>query len=178
MRRGGGRGYEYANHVTTWNLVMTGKYSRHISLCRGHCLMRAAGTMFPSFHSFSLSLSRSLSRSLSVLLFFMCSLSLSLTLSFTQFPFFFFATLSVSSFFAILSLSLTSLSPCHFSTTLTELQPGTKIAGARLGSPAQCQTYTHTHTAADTHRHTQRTHLNKHHHCVTKRDVCRSFLKL
>ena len=80
VRRGGGRGYEYANHVTTWNLVMTGKYSRHISLCRGHCLMRAAGTMFPSFHSFSLSLSRSLSRSLSVLLFFMCSLSLSHTL--------------------------------------------------------------------------------------------------
>lgn len=31
--------YEYANLVTVWNLVMSGKCCRHLSLCRGHCLM-------------------------------------------------------------------------------------------------------------------------------------------
>lgn len=41
-RRGGeveGKIYEYANLVTVWNLVMSGKCCRHLSLCRGHCLM-------------------------------------------------------------------------------------------------------------------------------------------
>lgn len=40
--RGGeveGKIYEYANPVTVWNLVMSGKCCRHLSLCRGHCLM-------------------------------------------------------------------------------------------------------------------------------------------
>lgn len=38
---GGGEGkiYEYANFVTVWNLVMSGKRCHHLSLCRGHCLM-------------------------------------------------------------------------------------------------------------------------------------------
>lgn len=34
-----GKIYEYANLVTVWNLVMSGKCCRHLSLCRGHCLM-------------------------------------------------------------------------------------------------------------------------------------------
>lgn len=40
-REGGGgkKIYEYANPVTVWNLVMSGKCCRHLSLCRGHCLM-------------------------------------------------------------------------------------------------------------------------------------------
>ena len=41
-KRGGeveGKIYEYANLVTVWNLVMSGKCCRHLSLCRGHCLM-------------------------------------------------------------------------------------------------------------------------------------------
>lgn len=45
-KRRGGRGgvvkgkiYEYANLVTVWNLVMSGKCCCHLSLCRGHCLM-------------------------------------------------------------------------------------------------------------------------------------------
>lgn len=45
-KKGGGGGgvvkgkiYEYANLVTVWNLVMSGKCCCHLSLCRGHCLM-------------------------------------------------------------------------------------------------------------------------------------------
>lgn len=45
-KKEGGRGgvvkgkiYEYANLVTVWNLVMSGKCCCHLSLCRGHCLM-------------------------------------------------------------------------------------------------------------------------------------------
>lgn len=34
-----GKIYEYANLVTVWNLVMSGKCCCHLSLCRGHCLM-------------------------------------------------------------------------------------------------------------------------------------------
>lgn len=48
--RGGGGGgrkiYEYANPVTVWNLVMSGKCSRHLSLCRGHCLMPGSWPCF------------------------------------------------------------------------------------------------------------------------------------